>query len=92
MHTDHASILPIDGRIFNTSCGTWTAAVTRWPISPADTTALLFEVEFSGPSTRRLKLWVPGEIAVEERQQEAFGDVQHWLEGQTGDGELRSCF
>ncbi len=92
MHTEHDSILPIDGRVFNTSLGTWTTAVSRWPIPPQNSTVLLYEVEFKGPSTRRLKLWVPGEIVVEKRQQEAFGDVQGWLEGQNGDGELRSCF
>jgi hypothetical protein len=91
MHTEYDSILPIDGRVFNTSCGTWTA-VSRSPIAREDSTALLYEVEFKGPSTRRLKLWVPGEIVVEKREQEAFGDVQRWLEGQNGDGELRSCF
>lgn len=92
MNMEYDSILPIDGRVFNTSRGTWTAAVSRWPIRPQDSTVLLYEVEFKGPSTRRLKLWVPREIVVEKRQQEAFSDVQRWLEEQNGDGELRSCF
>lgn len=92
MQREYDSILPINGRVFHTSRGTWTAAVSRWPIPQQDSTALLFEVEFSGPSTRRLKLWIPGEIVVEERQPEAFADIQRWLEERDGDGELRSCF
>lgn len=85
-------VLPIDGRPFSTHHGTWIAAVSRYPILPQDSTILLYEVGFKGPSTRRLKLWVPAEIAVEKRQSEAFADVQRWLEGQSGDGELRCCF
>ena len=92
MNTEHDSILPIDGRVFNTSRGTWTAAVSRWPIPPQNSTVLLYEVEFKGPSTRRLKLWVPGEIVVEKRQQEAFGDVQRWLEGKVGMENLGLVF
>jgi hypothetical protein len=92
MHSEHNATLPIDGRVFTTSLGKWTASVLRWPIPPQNSTVLLFEVEFKGPSTRRLKLWVPGEIEPEKRQQEAFEDVQRWLETQNGDGELRSCF
>lgn len=88
MHNEHDSTLPIDGRVF----GKWTATVSRWPIPPQDSTILLYEIEFTGPSVRHLKLWVPGEIAVERRQQEAFKDIQHWLETQNGDAILRSCF
>ena len=80
--------LPIDGRVF----GRWTASVSRWPIPPQNSTVLLYEIEFTGPSSRRLRLWVPGEISAERRQQEAFNDVQRWLDAQTGDGELRACF
>jgi len=92
MHSELDLALPIDGRVFNTSRGPWTASVSRWPIPPQNSTVLLYELEFDGPSRRRLKLWVPGEIAAEKRQPEAFEDVRRWLEEQTGDGEIRSCF
>jgi len=92
MDTELHSILPIDGRVFNTSQGAWTARVMTWPIPPQDGTLLLYELEFQGPSVRRLRLWIPGEVIVENRQQEALDDVQRWLEEPDGDGELRSCF
>ncbi|GEM_PF-6526726 len=95
MHPDYDnydSILPIDGRVFNTSCGTWTANVSKWPSPAQDSTVLTYKVEFKGPSVRRLELWVPREIVVGKLQQEVFGDVQRWLEEQNGDGELKSCF
>ena len=86
-------ILPIDRQTFHTSDGDWEAAVIRWPIPPHNSTVLLYEIEFSGPSSpRRLRLWVPGEIEVERRQSEAMREVQNWLELREGDGEIRACF
>ena len=79
MHTEYDSILPIDGRVFNTGRETWAASVSRWPIRPQDSTVLLYEVEFKGPSVRRLNLWVPGEIGIEKKlQSKAFDDIQRW--------------
>ncbi len=92
MHIEYDEILPIDGRVFTTTSGTWTAAVSTYPVPTQDDTALLYEIEFRGPSVQRLRLWVPREIGVENRQQEVFDKVQLWLEGHDEDEGIRACF
>src|SRR6202790_4017860 len=65
----YLTLLEIDGKEFVTPKGTWAASVTNEPIRQQDSTILLYEIEFTGPSLRRLDLSVPQEtLAVEKRQ------------------------
>ena len=54
MTQEYQHRLPINGMTFHTSNGDWSAEVAKWPMPQADSTILVYEIDFHGPSLRRL--------------------------------------
>jgi hypothetical protein len=92
---DYQTLLPIDGRIFETEKGTWQARVTNTP-NPVGTDRvcymILFTLENGHVEPRRLKLWVSDvqlhHDADKKYQTSIFEYLKTWLEVDSNSEEL----
>ncbi len=95
MPADYRTLLPIDGRTFETDKGTWKAKVTDWP-DPVGTDQVCYSLEFEAVSTnakpRCLKLWLSDAALHHDPEAKyksvVFGLVNQWLLTESNKPEL----